>query len=96
MGIIMDAAPGIPDPHLRQGIHGAISGFPWGHSPVDPQRLRQLRANAQVGIQRGERILEYKTDFIAAQGSQSRFRLGQQVHAVEPGRAADHPCLGSG
>ena len=91
MRVLVEAARGVVDADGLQ--HGEAAGQRvWaGDFFVDQQRFDELLTDAQVGVERGHRILENHADAPAADGAQLAGRAAEEVNAVEHRRAGFDP-----
>ncbi len=80
--------------HPLQHLGGAAPGFAAGRPAVCHQHLGELLAHAQVGVERGHRVLEDHRDPVAAHRLQPRLRGAHEILSVEEDAAAgDAPRL---
>ena len=89
VGILVEAALGLGDADQLQHLHGPVVGLAAADALVQPQRLAELPADGQHGIEARHRLLEDHGDVVAAHAAASRVGELQQVDAAEADGARD-------
>src|SRR5262249_53032736 len=82
MRIFLHASLGVGDVHDLQHLDGLVHGVPSAQPLVQPDRLGDLLADGEHGIQRGHRLLEDHRDLFAADLAHLRRREIEQVAPV--------------
>ena len=89
MRILRQPARGVGDADQGQQLDGAGARLRLAHLEVDEQRLHDLQADAQHGVERGHRLLEDHGDLPAAQLPHLLLGEGEQLPAIEADVALD-------
>src|SRR3990170_258941 len=92
VGVIVDAGAGLRDANHLQQLDGALGGGGAVHLEVQLQRLRELAADGEDGVQGGHRLLEDHGDLVAAYVPDLVLVHLEEVLAIEVDGAADDPA----